>query len=65
VTSAVVSGHDHERCWVMNTLALTVLDRSSTAFFERRPEVLKKRLKQSPFKPPKTAKPLWIHNRQE
>jgi hypothetical protein len=55
VTAAVVSGHDHDRCWVMNSLAFAVLDRSSTAFFERHPEVLKKRLKQSPFKPPRVA----------
>jgi hypothetical protein len=53
VTAAVVSGHDRERCWVINPLTFTVLDRSSTAFFERHPEVLKKRLKQSSFKPPK------------
>lgn len=51
VTAAVVSGHDHERCWVVNPLTFTVLDRISTEFFERHPEVLKKRLKQSPFKP--------------
>ena len=53
VTAAVVSGHDRERCWVINPSTFTVLDRSSTAFFERHPEVLKKRLKQSSFKPAK------------
>jgi hypothetical protein len=37
-------------------LTFTVLDRSSTAFFERHPEVLKKRLKQSSFKPPNLSR---------
>ncbi len=55
VTAAVVSGHDHEHCWVINPLTFTVLDRVSTEFFARHPEVLIKRLKQSPFKPPKVA----------
>lgn len=57
VTAAVVSGHDRERCWVINPLTFRVLDRSSTEFFGRHPEVLKKRLNQSPYKPPKVAKP--------
>jgi hypothetical protein len=56
VTAAVVSGHDRERCWIINPLTFAVLDRSSTTFFNRNPEVLRKRLKQSPFKPPKVAK---------
>jgi hypothetical protein len=56
VTAAVVSGHDRERCWVINPLTFTEMDRSSTAFFDRHPEVLRKRLKRSPFKPPKAAK---------
>ncbi|MGA8762900.1 MAG: hypothetical protein WB562_08560 [Candidatus Sulfotelmatobacter sp.] len=56
VTAAVVSGHDRERCWIINPLTFTVLDRSSTDFFSRHPEVLKKRMKQSPFKPPRVAR---------
>jgi hypothetical protein len=51
VTAAVVSGHDHEHCWVINPLTFTVLDRVSTEFFNRHPEVLRKRMTQSPFKP--------------
>jgi len=51
VTAAVVSGHDRESCWVVNPKTFTVLERVSTEFFERHPEVLEKRLKQSPFKP--------------
>ena len=51
VTAAVVSGHDRDRCWIINPLTFAVLDRSSTNFFERHPEVLRKRLKQSPNKP--------------
>jgi hypothetical protein len=50
VTAAIVSGHDSERCWVINPLTFSVLDRTSTEFFARHPEVLAKRLKQSPFK---------------
>jgi len=56
VTAAVVEGHDRDSCWVINPLSLTVIDRSSTDFFARHPEVLAKRLKQSPFKP-KARKP--------
>ncbi len=51
VTAAVVSGHDREGCWAINPLTFSVLDRLSTDFFARHPEVLVKRLKQSPFKP--------------
>jgi hypothetical protein len=51
VTTAVVSGHDRDRCWVINPKTFTVLDRLSSDFFERYPEVLETRLKQSPFKP--------------
>jgi hypothetical protein len=43
--------------WPDIPLTFRVLDRSSTEFFGRHPEVLKKRLKQSPYKPPKAAKP--------
>jgi len=56
VTAAVVSGHDREHCWVVNPLTFKVLDRISTDFFERNPELLEKRLKQSPFKPKPTAR---------
>jgi hypothetical protein len=53
VTAAVVSGHDANGCWIINPLTFTVLDRTSTDFFVRHPEVLVKRLKQSPYKPKK------------
>jgi hypothetical protein len=51
VTSAIVSGHDCDGCWVINSLTFSELDRISTGFFERHPKVLAKRMKQSPFKP--------------
>lgn len=51
LTSAVVSGHDKEHCWIINPKTFTVLDRISTEFFERHPEILEKRSRQSPFKP--------------
>jgi hypothetical protein len=51
VTAAVVSGHDHEHCWIINPKLFTVLDRVSTEYFERNPQVLERRLKQSPYKP--------------
>lgn len=51
VTSSVVTGHDHDHCWIINPKTFTVLDRITTEFFERHPEILDKRLKQSPFKP--------------
>lgn len=57
VTSAVVSGHDTEGCWIINPKTFAVLDKTSTDFFERHPNVLKKRLRQAPYKP-KTKRPL-------
>jgi hypothetical protein len=51
VTSAVVSGHDHDGCQIINQKTFAVLDRASTEFFQRHPEVEKKRLKQSPYRP--------------
>jgi hypothetical protein len=57
VTSAVVSGHDTEGCWIINPKTFAVLDKTSTDFFERHPNVLKKRLRQGPYKP-KTKRPL-------
>lgn len=51
LTAAAVGGHDHEHCWVINPQTFKVLDRISTEFFQRHPEVLEKRLAQSPFKP--------------
>jgi hypothetical protein len=54
VTSAVVSGHDRDGCCIINPKSFSVLDSTSTNFFERHPEVLKKRLRQSPYKPKKT-----------
>jgi hypothetical protein len=50
VTASVVSGHDRKHCWIINPKTFTVLDRISTEFFEGHPEILEKRLKQSPFK---------------
>jgi len=37
VTAAAVSGHDRERCWVVNPKTFAVLDQVTTAFFERNP----------------------------
>jgi hypothetical protein len=51
ITASVVSGHDHAHCWIMNPKTFSVLDRISTGFFAKHPEVLEKRLKQTPFKP--------------
>jgi hypothetical protein len=51
LTAAVVGGHDREHCWVINPQTFRVLDQISTDFFRRHPEVLEKRLSQSPFKP--------------
>lgn len=53
VTTAVVSGHDREHCWVINPKTFTVLDHISTDVFAQHPKLLEKRLKQSPFKPKK------------
>ena len=55
VTAALLSGHDHEHCWVINPKTFTVLDHISTDFFERHPEMLDKRLKQSPYRPKSKA----------
>jgi hypothetical protein len=51
VTSSVVSGHDCDGCWIINPKTFDVLDLTSTDFFERHPNVLTKRLKQTPYKP--------------
>ena len=56
VTLAVVSGHDHDGCWIINPKTFSVLDRTSTDFFQRNPKLLKKRLRQSPYTP-RTKRP--------
>ena len=51
VTESVVNGHDHYHCWVINNKTFEALNRSTTTFFDARPEALKTRLKQAPFHP--------------
>jgi hypothetical protein len=50
VTASVVSGHDVVHCWVMNPRIFEKLDYVNTSVFDEHPAVLKKRLKQSPYK---------------
>jgi hypothetical protein len=50
VTASVVSGHDIQHCFVMNPSIFEKLDYVNTGVFEEHPAVLKKRLKQAPYK---------------
>jgi hypothetical protein len=51
VTSAVVSGHDTNSCYVANAKNFKFLDGVSRDFFTRHPEQLKERSKRLTFKP--------------
>ncbi|HTR35190.1 MAG TPA: hypothetical protein VMH80_04780 [Bryobacteraceae bacterium] len=50
VTASVVAGHDTEHCWVMNQKIFEKLDDVNSNVFKEYPEVLKKRLKQAPYR---------------
>jgi hypothetical protein len=57
VTATIVSGHDHDKCWIVNPKSFDFLDQIGSRFFERHPDQLKKRMKQSPYKPKSAEKP--------
>ena len=51
LTAAVVSGHDHDKCWVVNAQNFTFLDGISIEFFRHHPEQLGTRKKRLPYRP--------------
>jgi hypothetical protein len=58
LTATLVNGHDHDHCWIMNQKTFRVLDNISTQVFDSHPELLEKRLKQSPYKPKPKFQPI-------
>jgi hypothetical protein len=50
VTASVVSGHDIQHCFVMNPAIFEKLDYVNTSVFTKYPGVLRKRLKEAPYK---------------
>jgi hypothetical protein len=51
LTQAVVSGHDHDKCWIINPKNFTFLDGITINFFAHNPEQLKKRKKRLSYRP--------------
>jgi hypothetical protein len=51
VTAAVVSGHDHDKCWIFNASNVQFLGGISQRFFNRNPGQLSKRKKRLSYKP--------------
>lgn len=57
LTSAVVDGHDSDKCWIVNARNFSFLDGVSINFFKRHPDQLKARKKRLSYRPrPKKAK---------
>lgn len=57
LTSAVVRGHDGDKCWIVNARNFSFLDGVSIDFFKRHPDQLKTRRKRLSYRPkPKKVK---------
>jgi hypothetical protein len=58
LTAAVVRGHDHDKCWIVNARNFSFLDGVSIDFFRTHPDQLAERRKRLSYRPrPKKVKP--------